>query len=51
MMGFVDGKVTATHLARKAFLYVRQSYVPHSHGAISRNLSRSLISTYVPGRQ
>lgn len=25
MMGFVDGKVTATHLARKAFLYVRQS--------------------------
>ncbi len=25
MMDFVDGKVTATHLTRKAFLYVRQS--------------------------
>ena len=28
-----------------------EAYVPHSHGPISRNLSRSLISTYVPGRQ
>ncbi len=25
MIGFADGKVTAGHLARRAFLYVRQS--------------------------
>ncbi len=25
MVGFVDGKITAAHLTRKAFLYVRQS--------------------------